>query len=433
VSEEQTIRKASVGVPVRRVAVAVLRGPDAGREALVDAGSLRVGTAENNELRLTDKTVSRYHLELRRAGARIAVIDHDSTNGVAIGPVLLRNSSALVPPETALVLGDTELVVRDGNVVMLERDPPPMRVVLGDSPAIRELRARAAQLALSSAPVLVLGESGTGKELLARAIHEASDRASGPFVTVDCGAIAPSLFASELFGHERGSFTGADRQHHGAFERAGGGTLFLDEIGELPAEQQAALLGVLERKSFRRVGGERELPADVRIVAATHRDLHAEVNAGRFRSDLFYRIAVVLLDVPPLRDRQADIPLLIEHFLVDLEAEQARALFDAETLRRLSSHRWRGNVRELRNFVHATVALGAPPALRDGPGPGGDAFAAVLDAPFKDAKCRLVEEFERRYLEHLLVRSGGNVRRAARESGMNRSYLIELLDRHGLR
>jgi DNA-binding NtrC family response regulator len=432
-SDEQTIKKTHLGVPVRRVCASIVSGPDAGREATIDSGSLRVGTAENNDLRLTDPTVSRYHAELRRAGPRILVIDHDSTNGVAIGSVLLRNSSAHVPPDTTLVLGDTQLVVRDGNVVMLDRDPPPMRVVLGDSAAIRELRARAAHVALSDAPVLVTGESGTGKELLARAIHDASDRAAAPFVTIDCGAIAPALFASELFGHEKGSFTGADRQHHGAFERAAGGTLFLDEIGELPAEQQAALLGVLERRSFRRVGGERELIADVRVVAATHRDLHADVNAGRFRGDLFYRIAVVLLEMPALRERPNDIALLVDHFLNDLGATDAKMSFDAETLKRMSAHRWRGNVRELRNFVHATVALGSPPALRDGPGPGSDAFAAVLDAPFREAKGRLVEEFERRYLEHLLLRSGGNVRRAARESGMNRSYLIELLDRHGLR
>ncbi len=430
--DDETIKKRELGVPVRRLRASVVSGPDRGASARVDSGALRVGTAENNALRLTDPTVSRYHLELRRAGSRIAVIDHDSTNGVVVGAALLRNGALWVPPETTLGLGDTRVVVEDGAVVMLDREPPPMRVVLGESTAVRELRARAAQVALTSAPVLVLGESGTGKELLARALHDASDRAGGPFVTVDCAAVAPSLFASELFGHERGAFTGADRQHAGAFEQADGGTLFLDEIGELPPELQSALLGVLERRTFRRVGGEEELPADVRVLAATHRDLHAEVNAGRFRSDLFYRVAVVVLDMPPLRDRHEDIPLLIEHFLRDLGAEASRGLFTEETMQRVRAHRWSGNIRELRNFVHATVALGAAPPLRDGPG-GEDTFTALLDEPFRDAKRRVVEKFERRYLEHLLARSAGNVRRAAREADMNRSYLIELLDRYGMR
>jgi DNA-binding NtrC family response regulator len=339
-----------------------------------------------------------------------------------------------VPPETTIALGDTRVLVEDGAVVMLDRDPPPMRVVLGESTAIRELRARAAQVASTSAPVLVLGESGTGKELLARAIHDASDRASGPFVAVDCGAVAPALFASELFGHERGAFTGADRRHHGAFERASGGTLFLDEIGELPPELQAALLGVLERRTFRRVGGEDELVADVRITAATHRDLHADVNAGRFRSDLFYRIAVVVLELPPLRDRREDIAVLVERFLEELDAGAARPLlFADDTMGRMRAHRWRGNVRELRNFVHATVALGAAPPLRDGARSEEDTFTSLLDEPFRDAKRKVVEKFERRYLEHLLARSRGNVRGAARDADMNRSYLNELLDRYGMR
>jgi DNA-binding NtrC family response regulator len=194
---------------------------------------------------------------------------------------------------------------------------------------------------------------------------------------------------------------------------------------------------VLERRTFRRLGGEEERPADVRVIAATHRDLSAEVNAGRFRADLFYRVAVVVLHVPPLRERREDIPRLVEAFLSELEVPGAEELLASDAVaRRLSAHAFRGNVRELRNFVRATVALGEPAPLREG-GATADALhaklVANLDAPFREAKQRVVEEFERRYLEHLLARSGGNVRGAAREAGMNRSYLIELLDRYGLR
>jgi DNA-binding NtrC family response regulator len=295
--------------------------------------------------------------------------------------------------------------------------------------------ARIRALAKTSTAVLITGESGTGKELIAQALHELGPTRVGPLVAVDCAALSPNLVASELFGHERGAFTGADRPHAGAFERARGGTLFLDEIGEVPLGLQSCLLGVLERRSFRRVGGKADLPLDARIIAATNRDLREGAHSGRFRLDLYHRLAVVVLFAPPLRERLDDIPILVEHFLRKSGHAGPSALFDEKTLRSLSERRWPGNVRELRNWVEATLALGEPPPLEEDappPKPSADAISAVLHLPYKQARARLLWEFEERYLQEQLERSSGNVSRAARQSGMDRTYLISLLQRHQL-
>jgi len=288
---------------------------------------------------------------------------------------------------------------------------------------------------------------------VARALHELGPRREAPFVTVDCGSLSPTLVASELFGHERGAFTGAERQHAGAFERANGGTLFLDEIGELPASLQPSLLGALERRRFRRLGGRADISVDLRIVSATNRDLRAEVNAGTFRLDLYYRLAIVVLQVPPLRERADDVPLLVEHFLRECgHAGPVGELISPAAMKSLGTHRWPGNVRELRNLIEATVAMGEPPRLepdqapdggpRDGdPGgagaPGGipssDLIASLLEQPYGAARTALLAEFESRYLRRLLERAGGNVSRAARDARMDRSHLIDLLHRHQLR
>jgi len=431
------------GLPVRSVRVEVIRGQDTGR-SLTARGedAVRIGTAEGNDLALTDPTVSRYHLELRRHGDRMLVIDLGSTNGVAIGHALLRDARAHVAPGAVLELGDTALRIADGQVELVEQGPDRIGSggeLVGRTPSMRRLLGAIEQVAQSDVAVLVLGESGTGKELVARAIHGLSPRAAQPFVTVDCGATSPALFTSELFGHERGAFTGAERRHAGAFERAESGTVFLDEIGELPAPLQTALLGVLERRVIRRVGGTEDIPIDVRVVAATNRDLRRDVNRGAFRLDLYYRVAVVLLEIPPLRERAADLPLLVEHFLREAGASvDIGGLFDSATLRAMHVHSWPGNVRELRNAVEAALVTGAAPRL-DGIAtgsalPAGDAvLSSVLGLPYRAARAAVLDEFERRYLADLLARNGGNVRQAAREARMDRTYLHELLRRHGLR
>jgi DNA-binding NtrC family response regulator len=334
-----------------------------------------------------------------------------------------------------IAIGETRLSLEDGELVIKPlAEVGAIAALHGKSRAMRKLVAEVESLAGTDASVLVIGESGTGKELVARALHDLGPRRDAPFVTVDAAALVPTLFASELFGHERGAFTGADRKHVGAFERARGGTLFLDEIGELSPPVQAGLLGALERRSFRPVGSQNEISVDVRVIAATHRDLRAAVNTNAFRLDLFYRLAVVTLELPPLRSRTGDVPILIEHFVreagLDVAIEQ---LFPPDVITQLEGHTWPGNVRELRNLVERTLIVGSPPRQPAPAASAGDPIGSLLEQRYRDARRTLLDEFEQRYLARLLERTGGNVRGAARESGLDRTYLTELLKRHGLK
>jgi DNA-binding NtrC family response regulator len=428
---------------VRGLRVEVTQGPDAGKTALADADVVTVGTAEGNDLVLGDTTVSRFHVELRRTPEGVLVVDHESTNGTFLGKA--RVFRALVAAGAELSVGRTVVRVSDDADVRLPlHDDDTLAGLCGRSPSMRRLMAQIERAAQSDVSVLVIGESGTGKEVVARALHDLGPRAKEPFVTVDCGSLAPSLVASELFGHEKGAFTGADRQHAGAFEQAHRGTLFLDEIGELPAQLQSTLLGALERRRFRRLGGRTDVEVDVRVVSATNRDLRGEVNRGTFRLDLFYRLAVVLLPLPPLRERAEDIPLLVEHFARAAGHDAPLAsLFAPQAMLELARHHWSGNVRELRNVVEATLAMGEAPELapwahaaRDEGEAAKDlgaSFGPVLDLRYKDARARVLAEFERAYLERLLVRAERSVTRAAREAGLDRTHLSHLLHRHGLR
>ena len=428
---EATIRHGATRMPVRGILVEVESGTNAGQRATGD--DLTIGSAEGSSLRLADPAVSRFHAELRPAPGGIAVIDHDSTNGTFLGGV--RIERAIVPPGSVLRVGDTTLRVSEAAPLQVEiHGGDSLGGVVGRSPAMRRLMAQVAKAAASDVSILVTGETGTGKELVARALHDLGPRRDRPFVTVDCGSLPPTLIASELFGHERGAFTGAERVHVGAFEAAQGGTVFLDEIGELQPAVQATLLGVLERRRVRRLGSRNELPIDVRVVAATHRDLRAEVNRGGFRLDLFYRLAVVTLTMPALRDRPDDIPLLVEHFLRDAGWEQPVAsLISPQAMAALASYHFAGNVRELRNLVEAAIAMGEAPAVgaavaeRTRPPADHASFTTDLAAPYKDARAQLLGEFEGRYLDALLARAGGNVSQAARLAQLARSHLSELI------
>lgn len=425
----------SSGLPVRALAVDIIEGPERGGRISTDDDTLTVGTADGNVLVLSDETVSGYHLELGRAPDGVRVTDLGSTNGTRVGVVRVRD--AVVPAGTVLELGATKLRIAEGQqTTVAVHQGDSLAGIHGSTPEMRRLMAQVQKAAGADVAVLLTGESGTGKELIARALHDLGPRARGAFVTVDCGSLAPTLVASELFGHERGAFTGADKQHVGAFERAQGGTIFLDEVGELPAPLQATLLGVLERRRFRRLGGSVDVDVDVRVVSATHRDLRAAINAGSYRLDLFYRLAVVTLRVPPLRDRPGDVPVLVEHFLRACGHEgPVSTVLPDEAMALLRQHSWPGNVRELRNFVEATLAMGEAPELFSdvGPGEGRDPIAALLHAPWKEARGALLRQLEERYLPNLLERAEGNVSRAARLAKMDRSYLIELLRRHGLK
>ena len=419
---------------VSTLRVEVVDGPDRGKH-VIGGDVVSVGTARDNALAIADFTVSRYHLEVSVRPTGILVTDLGSTNGTYIGGV--RIERAIVPPGTLLSLGGTKIRFDDAVRRMVAAPgagaPHSLAGMIAMSPAMLRLFADVERVAATATSVLIVGESGTGKERVAEAIHARSPRGAAPLVTIDCGALSSGLLASELFGHEKGAFTGADRTHKGAFERANGGTVFLDEIGELPAADQSALLGVLERRRFRRVGGTSEVELDTRIIAATNRDLRAEVNSGRFRHDLYHRLAVVVLRLAPLRDRREDIPVLIEHFSRELGAAgPIESVFGADQIAAWLKHPWPGNVRELRNAVEATLVVGPQLPGDAVEGAGGDAAAPAI-LPYKDHRASVVREFEHGYLSRLLALAGGNVSHAARIAKMDRSHLIDLLHRHGLK
>lgn len=442
--DDSTLRAATAGMPVRCIRL-TLTGETGAVSTVFTGERVRVGSAQGNDLVIGHPTVSRFHLTLERDAADVRLTDLGSTNGTRVGAVLLRDSTVVVTQPTSLVLGDIALELGDGDVVMQPLyDDDELSGVRGRSPAMRRVFAQVQKLAQSDVSVLLIGESGTGKELIARAIHDLGPRRRAPFVVVDCAALPPSLFAAELFGHERGAFTGAERRRAGALERAHGGTVFLDELGELPPELQATLLGALERRSFLRLGGTESVPVDVRVVSATNRDLRREVNTGVFRLDLFYRVAVTLIEIPPLRRRPEDVPLLIRHFARELSAEaDVDRLFPEPLVRELERYDWPGNARELRNVVASAIALDQSPSVDhvgNSTAVASDAERAVdsdlddlLHTNYREARSALLQRFERRYLSALLDRSEGNVRRAAREGGINRSYLIDLLKRHGIK
>jgi len=312
---------------------------------------------------------------------------------------------------------------------------------LGESPPMRQVYSIIERVAVSSVDVLVTGETGTGKELVARAIHAGSRRSAGPFVPVDCGAIPDALLESELFGHERGAFTGADARRMGLVEFADGGTLFLDEVGELPLPLQAKLLRVLQERRVRRVGARQENPVDVRVVAATSRPIDRMVEEGTFRRDLFYRINVVRIDLPPLRARGDDIGLLAEHFANRAAQEMGRPVggLSTDVYQVLTSYHWPGNVRELQNVVRRAIALTRSPhaGIDDLPdevvaaaGRGASAEAGAVG--FFDRRAEHVAKFEREFLTDLLTRHLGDVSAAAREARLPRGTLYRLLKGHAI-
>jgi transcriptional regulator with PAS, ATPase and Fis domain len=320
-------------------------------------------------------------------------------------------------------------------------EPTRFGAMVGRSAPMRALFATLDKAAASDATVLLEGETGTGKEASAEAIHRSSGRRDGPFVVIDCGAIPAQLLESELFGSERGAYTGAVATRAGAFEAASGGTIFLDEIGELHLDLQPKILRALERRQVKRVGSTEYRPVDMRVVAATNRSLRAEVEARRFRSDLYYRLAVVRIKLPPLRERIADLPLLVEHMLTSLGVADdpgSAAYRDPEFSQRLLRFPWPGNIRQLRNHVERCVALGdpnLPPALETCPPPPDSAPELQIDSsePLRVARERFVSHFERSYLEAVLARNENNVAAAARAAGVDRIHFYRLLWKHGVR
>ena len=427
---------------VRKCRLAVTGGPDTGKEVVSDKERLRVGAHSSNDLVLVeDRTASRHHFEIQYTERGYLVIDLNSTNGTwldgrRIERAYLSQGSQVRAGQTTLTFApiDEEVTVepdRDGELCGM----------VGSSVKMRQIFGLIKKIAPMDVSVSIQGETGTGKELVARAIHELSGRKRGPMVVLDCGAIPPNLIESELFGHEKGAFTGAVAARPGAFERAHGGTIFLDELGELRTDLQPKLLRVLENREVRRVGGNEVQEVDVRVIAATNRDLVKEIQTGGFREDLYFRLSVINIQLPPLRQRREDVPHILRRALADPELLQkhGRKRFSQDALNMLMAYTWPGNVRELINVLSHVltfsegeeVLVGHLPARvqgqqKESPVPFNEHLS------FKDAKEQLLESFEREYIGSVLKRCEGNISRAARESGLHRKSIERLVKKYQL-
>jgi DNA-binding NtrC family response regulator len=448
----RTVQQLARAVAIPRLELSVEReaGKDVEKKVVLEGDVFRLGSHTSNDLVLADRTVSRFHCLLSRSESGWGISDSGSMNGTHVNGVRVREAD-LPRPTCTITIGDSIVHVRELGSEAVDEVPQwtSFGELHGESVRMRQLFAKLDRIAKSDSTVLIEGESGTGKELAATEIARRSDRADRPFIIVDCSAISPNLIESELFGHARGSFTGASRSRVGAFEAAQGGTIFLDEIGEMPLEMQPKLLRAIEAREVRRTGENEPRKIDVRVIAATNRRLEREVNAGRFREDLYFRLSVVRVRMPSLRRRLSDIPNLIQVILTSLQAEESSHLFTPAVIEDMMRYDWPGNVRELRNYVERAVVLDhAPPASERGQGtmpPMAEdsiidrpafitgAPSVSVDVPFKVAKEEVIGDFERNYLKQLLDWAGGNVSKAARKAKMDRMYLYRLLQRYELR
>jgi DNA-binding NtrC family response regulator len=461
VTPTENNRDSAFHTNIRRCALEVVEGPDRGAKLYPLPEYTLIGRSPSCDLVLTDVQASALHCALKITSKRVILKDLASTNGTRCGD--MRIVEVYLEPEMVFTIGSTKLriEVHSGSEKVLRMPCDSTGNLIGSVPAMQELFALMAHLAPHPIPVVILGETGTGKTLVARALHQMSPRSKGPFVSVNCATLQPELVESTLFGHEKGAFTNAYKRHSGVFEQANEGTLLLDEIGELPEAVQPKLLQVLETGLVRPVGADREMSVDVRLLTATNRPLALESRDGRFRQDLYFRIAGMELVLPPLWERLQDIPILANHFISQIvikqfreraERVQAKSL-SPTAMHKLMSHPWPGNVRELyftldRAFVlaqgqtiepehiaflgwlslekeRATFSATPIPRSLAPEGPS-------LDGTFKDFKTSLIEANEQIYLEHLMKRAEDNQVRAAKIAGISRSYLRTLLQKYGM-
>jgi DNA-binding NtrC family response regulator len=431
------------------VIIRILSGPNKGQEAiLLGEAPFVIGSSLEATLKLDDAAVSRKHVELINLGGIVRATDLGSTNGCHYegGKFTELNLAA----GSVFRIGETDL-----QILVPERsDPlPPSELrkfggLLGKSRKMRDVFAILERAAKTDATVLVIGETGTGKEVVAEAIHRQSNRRDEPFIVVDCASIPHNLIESELFGHLKGAFTNAVSDRDGAFQAADGGTIFLDEIGEMPAVLQPRLLRALETRKVKKVGSNEFTSVDVRVIAATNRKLEDEVRAKNFRSDLYFRLAVIRADLPALRERREDIPMLAKHFLQEINAKRDandQAELTPEVSAALSSYNWPGNVRELRNVIQQAAslsdeALTLAHKLRQAGSSQtesqantysgeGDGFGRFLSLPYKDARRQALEAFEECYAEHVVKQAAGNVSKAAEAAQVHRNVLHRILAR----
>ena len=435
-------------VSLRKCQLVVLEGPDKNKKITLNKNLTAIGKRENNDLVLADKTVSRNHLEIEYTSDSFLLKDMGSTNGTYLNGSKVKE--AYLAPGDTIKAGNTllEFVAFDEKISIEPSAKESFGGMAGKSRKMRQIFAILEKIAPTHATVIIEGETGTGKDLVARAIHEHSTRRAHPYMVFDCSGVAPNLIESELFGHEKGAFTGAIRSRAGVFEAAKGGTVFLDEIGELTLDLQPKLLRALESREIRRVGANNPTRIDVRVVSATNRNLKKEIEAGRFREDLYYRMSVVKILLPPLRERAEDIPLIIQKLLAEGKFNMTPTgvkvtKVEDDALKLLMRYPWPGNVRELANvmeracsFVEGSVIsrnhLDFIFAEMGDTEERTDRMKIDADLPFKEAKQRIVEVFEKEYLEDLLKRHNHNLSKAAREAKVDRKHIRNLLKKYGI-
>lgn len=412
---------------------------------------IKIGKKNDNDIVINDKTVSRYHVEIHKSEDNSYVLkDLNSTNGTSINSMKVKE--AYLSQADMIEIGETQVEFQtyDENVQIEPSDNNYFGSMVGKSKKMRQIFGVLERISPSQATVIVEGETGTGKELVAKAIHDNSTRKDKPFIVFDCSAVSPNLIESELFGHMKGSFTGAHKDRVGAFEAANGGTIFLDEIGELTSDLQPKLLRALEQREIKRLGSTKSVNLDVRVISATNRNLKEEVKNNAFREDLYYRLSVVKIQMPPLRERLEDIPLIVEKILEHGRFNKKSdgsfyvTRVEDDALKILQRYQWPGNVRELTNIIERSVSFSEKGIIKGNHlqyvfselESGEEATVRLQnidhDKPFKEAKAAVVESFEKEYLIELLERNKGNVSAASREAKIDRKHLRNLLVKYGI-